>query len=627
MHSNIELTTRCELALSGFLCLDLFRMTAEEKTLEMKMPKGSGFMAAQTVGNLQGCCLSIISIALTLNPSWQPWRHGHARLSELPIEQWFSFLRAQSPNSQLSARGFFQASCRMSMKNNKVLLSEKPVPAGSQGALTDDEFCRCCERAWKASLALVSFASGIKEQLLEGTYRKMCKDEPGVFDVSENEIHQEEEEVDALEEKEEEECEGNECLKLISCIQRETLFVDKNFEDDLNVGEDNNTRHEDIAGGEELKALLQELKPAERQDPKPQASQSGERMPSTLLEAMQDTGDTFNALFRLAVRLRSSKGGADLQWISNARNARRASLKLNWHQRLGLRNEHIIAQLNLEEETPQYRSRTARLAKWKELMVNAQKQLELPAAVPESNEPSEGGGRFEIVLTEDSAEVLTKTENIKKWKVPHTMTRGSKNAGTEPIQKTQKRVIKLVSKFAKKVEKSKAAKKKKSKKEKKEKKEKPQKEEKAGKKSAPAAEALGPDSIRRTAAGHAAILKKMEILFDLGAEKFVAAPAFNDDGTCRMKFDGANKITWREVYKVSPKVFESMYLSQYRHTTTGKAYGKIVWNHLESIQRKLEQSEPSRQGWLRLIKEISEYLMAVAHAPKNKGDSNGSEKN
>ena len=48
------------------------------------------------------------------------------------------------------------------------------------------------------------------------------------------------------------------------------------------------------------------------------------------------------------------------------------------------RNEHIIAQLNLEQETPQYRSRTARLAKWKELMVTAQKQLELPDAVPES---------------------------------------------------------------------------------------------------------------------------------------------------------------------------------------------------------------------------------------------------
>ena len=141
MHTNIELVTRCELALSGFLCLDLFRMTAEEKTLAMKMPKGSGFMASQTVGNLQGCCLSVVAIALTLDPNWQPWRHGHARLTELPIEQWFSFLRSQSPNSQLSARAFFQASCRMSLKNNKQLMREKPVSACLQGALTDDELC------------------------------------------------------------------------------------------------------------------------------------------------------------------------------------------------------------------------------------------------------------------------------------------------------------------------------------------------------------------------------------------------------------------------------------------------------------------------------------------------------
>ena len=115
-------------------------MTAEQKTIEMKMPKGSGFMAAQTVGNLQGCCLSVVAIALTLEPSWQPWLHGHARLSELPIEQWFSFLRSQSPNAQLSARAFFQASCRMSLKHNKQLMREKPVPVGKQGALSEDEF-------------------------------------------------------------------------------------------------------------------------------------------------------------------------------------------------------------------------------------------------------------------------------------------------------------------------------------------------------------------------------------------------------------------------------------------------------------------------------------------------------
>jgi hypothetical protein len=66
---------------------------------------------------------------------------------------------------------------------------------------------------------------------------------------------------------------------------------------------------------------------------------------------------------------------------------------------------------------------------------------------------------------------------------------------------------------------------------------------------------------------------------------------------------------------------------RYRHTTTAKAYGKMVWNHLKLIEQRLGQSEPIRQGWLRLIKEIAEYLMAARHANKTKGDSNGSEKN
>jgi hypothetical protein len=181
----------------------------------------------------------------------------------------------------------------------------------------------------------VSFASGIKQQMLEFTYRKICKEEPGLFEILEDEVHEEEEEPDAFEAKDDQECEGNDCMKLISCIQRETLFVDKNFEDDLQVDEGKGMQREDIAGGEELKALLEELEPDQREEMKSKGATSGERMPSTLLEAVQDTGDKFNALFRLAVRLRSAKGGADLQWISNARSARRASAKLNWHQRLG----------------------------------------------------------------------------------------------------------------------------------------------------------------------------------------------------------------------------------------------------------------------------------------------------
>ena len=52
----------------------------------------------------------------------------------------------------------------------------------------------------------------------------------------------------------------------------------------------------------------------------------------------------------------------------------------------------------------------------------------------------------------------------------------------------------------------------------------------------------------------------------------------------------------------------------------------MVWNHLKLIEQRLQQSEPHRSGWLRLIKEIAEYLIAASLADKTKGGSNGSEK-
>ena len=40
----------------------------------------------------------------------------------------------------------------------------------------------------------------------------------------------------------------------------------------------------------------------------------------------------FDSLWRLLMYLRYWKGGADLQWISNPRQCRRSSSKLNWYQ-------------------------------------------------------------------------------------------------------------------------------------------------------------------------------------------------------------------------------------------------------------------------------------------------------
>ena len=116
LHTNLTIFLRCEVGLCGFLLLDIFKMLADDLCNEMRLPRGSCFLAPQTQANLQGVALSGILICLTKDPEFSPWRFGHNRLTELPIEQHFSYLRQQSPNSQLTSRSFWQAACRVSLR-------------------------------------------------------------------------------------------------------------------------------------------------------------------------------------------------------------------------------------------------------------------------------------------------------------------------------------------------------------------------------------------------------------------------------------------------------------------------------------------------------------------------------
>ncbi len=66
------------------------------------------------------------------------WSHGHARMSEIAIEHFFGQLRAQSGNSQLSARAYWQASARTALKVDKDLDREKANERHAK-PLTHDE--------------------------------------------------------------------------------------------------------------------------------------------------------------------------------------------------------------------------------------------------------------------------------------------------------------------------------------------------------------------------------------------------------------------------------------------------------------------------------------------------------
>ena len=94
-----------------------------------------------------------------------------------------------------------------------------------------------------------------------------------------------------------------------------------------------------VADKDLLKSLLSKSAPSEpfeseaAKSPK-FARGGGDHLPDTLTEALQLPGDLYNSLFRFAVRLRNSKGGADLGFLKNAKNCRRASRGFNWFQPL-----------------------------------------------------------------------------------------------------------------------------------------------------------------------------------------------------------------------------------------------------------------------------------------------------
>ena len=100
-------------------------------------------MTGQTQFNLQGTALAAVSIALTKDEKWHPWKVGQSRLAELGIEEWFSFLRSQSNNSQLSCRGFWQAGARTALKHGRELNKLKATHFADEPSLTDEQLLNC----------------------------------------------------------------------------------------------------------------------------------------------------------------------------------------------------------------------------------------------------------------------------------------------------------------------------------------------------------------------------------------------------------------------------------------------------------------------------------------------------
>ena len=187
-------------------------------------------------------------------------------------------------------------------------------------------------------------------------------------------------------------------------------------------------------------------------------------------------------------------------------------------------------------------------------------------------EPDAGDGRVLITLSESSAEVLTKVDGIKRWRVQPTMVRGSRSTQGVPVprvgvsQRLKGRSRKTKAKSAKAKKNAQAGPKSKH-----------GKVTGTGKgimqkgtkktvhKGAAIPEVKAPgditvDDIRRSDDGREAIKLLVQELYEIDMEKNPASPVFDAAGHCRMKFEGASDYTWQCLLDAAPQAMESLLL-------------------------------------------------------------------
>ena len=148
MNTNLSLRQRCVVGLCGFICLDVFDLVSAHSASQHNLPKGSCSMASQTTRNLQAVGLSGVILTVAKPAHLHPWARGHGRLTEIAIEQFFSSLRQQSSNSQLSCRAYWQASARQALRTKQTLTKIKLPQDADEPALDDAALLGVFLGAW-----------------------------------------------------------------------------------------------------------------------------------------------------------------------------------------------------------------------------------------------------------------------------------------------------------------------------------------------------------------------------------------------------------------------------------------------------------------------------------------------
>eukprot|EP00435_Cladocopium_sp_Y103_P061032 s1370_g22.t1 len=672
-------------------------MLAAKESKRRGLPRGSLFLAPETVRNLQQGALGLLTVFVTKSREGNPWKRGDHRLGELPIERHFGRLRSQSASAQLNAKSFWRASARDMMRSIKVNKQPASPPADDLPPLSNDDFFQLTERAYRASIRFAAFCQGCTNDSLHEMYEEYCQREEYLQDgplLGDEEEFLEvlEEEDPSFENQDANEAHQEETKRFLNQIQAEAgmkddLPLDSSQPEDLDdLGE--------VPDGDLLNELfnVQDGKGPDEPPPSPtKGTCSVPSMACNLHHALWTLGpsateeEVFDSIFRLVMYLRHWQGGSDRTW-----------------------NEHKLKELRDAEDTTAYRQRASRLAKWIEMTQERARENAVvipPVDALESGHvvmvllPGTDGGRHvhvgltlscwvsmkkpklatapaslghlvcarivvmdpvddkdtcttfsctghshawvvkpesivailapstisdevnmcKVTLSDDSLALL-RTESVKDWRPepdnsPDEPHRGKKHAGLflrgqRRKARTRKPRAKAKSKAAakpsktKKVNKVKKVHKKTSKKSK-------------LKKSKPMEPVENVESnYKRTGVGPILVMQQMEKAKHADKIKFPGNLLFTEkDDTCRMTVGTCGGRPWADFVNSAPGYFRCVYKD-----SSGKQFSKSVAKTFMQVFEELEASPPNRKKWLKLLKEISDYVACLAKAPPAGGE-------
>lgn len=115
VHDLLDLATRSELALTGFILQDLWAVVATDAEKNLGRPKGSMQIAARTRQNMQSVALATAVICKEKDSDWHPFGPGHP-LSEIHLERMFGRYRCANTNPDLTVTDFWRVNAQIAFR-------------------------------------------------------------------------------------------------------------------------------------------------------------------------------------------------------------------------------------------------------------------------------------------------------------------------------------------------------------------------------------------------------------------------------------------------------------------------------------------------------------------------------